>query len=173
MTKIKFLDHPEFTPNLTPREIFTMGSFGGTYWRPIRSTVTGKNHRNRHKKYKWIAGISNNLLVTPWENYDKKINKYGVKVGTTLEFWESKNWISRQDPYGWVEWYCNFYGGRRSADDKRQIDRWIKTAGPNSRFRRRLINMTNKNNWNDNTISPKIRQTLQHWAYKLTKKDIN
>ena len=25
--KLKFKDHPEFTPNLTPRQIFTMGSF--------------------------------------------------------------------------------------------------------------------------------------------------
>jgi len=25
--------------------------------------------------------------------------------------------------------------------------------------------------WNDETISPKIRQTLQHWGYKLTKSD--
>ena len=25
--------------------------------------------------------------------------------------------------------------------------------------------------WKDDSISPKIRQTLQHWGYKLTKKD--
>ena len=28
-----------------------------------------------------------------------------------------------------------------------------------------------KNKWNDHSISPAIRQTLQHWAYKLTKAD--
>ena len=27
-----------------------------------------------------------------------------------------------------------------------------------------------KGKWNDNTISPKICQTLQHWGYRLTKK---
>ena len=27
--------------------------------------------------------------------------------------------------------------------------------------------------YDDETISPKIRQTLQHWAYKLTKKDFD
>ena len=32
MTIIKFKDYPEFQPNLTPREIFKLGSFGGTYW---------------------------------------------------------------------------------------------------------------------------------------------
>ena len=35
--KIFFEDHPEFRPNLSPRQIFKLGSFGGTYWRPIKS----------------------------------------------------------------------------------------------------------------------------------------
>ena len=50
----------------------------------------------------------------------------------------------------------------------------MQTAGPNSRFRRRLINMIKKNKkkYNDFTISPKIRQTLQHWAYVLKKHDL-
>ena len=30
-----------------------------------------------------------------------------------------------------------------------------------------------KSKWNDHSVSPAIRQTLQHWAYKLTKKDFN
>ena len=51
----------------------------------------------------------------------------------------------------------------------------MNTAGPKSRFRRRLINMikNKKSKYNDFTISPKIRQTLQHWGYKLTKKIVN
>ena len=106
-------------------------------------------------------------------NYNKSINKYKVKVGTTLEFWENKGWITKYNPYGWIHWYCDFYLGKRGADDERQIKRWIRTAGPNSRFRRRLINLIIKKNskYNDFNISPKIRQTLQHWAYVLTKKD--
>ena len=48
---IRFKDYPEFTPNLTPREIFKLGSFGGTYWRPIYSNVTKKHYKNVHKKY--------------------------------------------------------------------------------------------------------------------------
>ena len=27
--------------------------------------------------------------------------------------------------------------------------------------------------WNDEKVSPKIRQVLQHWGYKLTKKDFD
>lgn len=161
-----------FKPNLTPYQIFKLGSFGGTYWRPIYSSVTGKNYKNQHKKYKWK--IPDSKLTVPYDKYDVNINKYKVRVGTTLEFWESKNWITHYDPYGWVQWYCNYYNGRRTPDDERQIKRWEKIAGPNGRFRRMLINIIKKKNgkYDDPKISPKIRQTLQHWGYRLTKKDL-
>lgn len=175
--EIVFRDFPDFRPNLTPREIFKMGSFGGTYWRPIYSRVTKKEYKNKHKKYpaSWWSGISTAHLTTDWKNYDKKINKYGVKVGSTLREWEDKKWITKHHPYGWVQWYCDFYSGKRSPDDQRQINRWIRTAGPKSRFRLALINLIRRKRgkYNDFTISPKRRQTLQHWAYRLTNRDYN
>lgn len=174
--EIVFKDYPEFTPNLSPSEIFKLGSFGGTYWRPIYSSVTNKKYKNKHHSYpkSWWNGIPEDHLTREWDDYDKDINKYKVKVGTTLEFWEEKNWITKYQPYGWVQWYCDFYSGKRGPDDERQIDRWVKTAGPNSRFRRALINLIikNKTKYDDFNVSPKIRQTLQHWGYVLTKNDI-
>lgn len=173
--EIIFPDYPDFTPNLTPKEIFQLGSFGGTYWRPIFSRVTNKRYKNKHKKYpkSWWNGIPNSWLTNDWDDYDKNINKYNVNVGTTLEYWEDKKWITTYHPYGWVQWYCDFYTGKRCNDDQRQITRWIRTAGPKSRFRRALINLIKKKKtkYDDFTISPKRRQTLQHWAYALTKKD--
>lgn len=171
---IIFADYPEFRPNLTPREIFELGSFGGTYWRPIYSSVTGKHYKDKHKEYPtaWWTGIPESWLTKPWGKYDKKINQYGVQVGTTLEFWEEKDWISEQNPYGWAHWYCDFYSGKRGPDDKRQVDRWTRTGGPNSRFRRMLINLIHNKNtsYDDFNISPRTRQTLQHWGYRLTQK---
>ena len=168
---VKFKDYPDFKPNLTPRQIFNLGSFGGTYWRPIYSDITKKNYENEHKKYSWLKGIKNELLTD--DIYNAKKNKYKVKVGTSLEFWEDKGWITKHDPYGWVQWYCNFYNGRRCGDDERQIKRWSGIAGKNGRFRKWLIRLIKKKKgrWNDATISPKIRQTLQHWGYRLTKRD--
>lgn len=32
-----FPDYPTFRPNLSPEEILRAGSFGGTYFRPIKS----------------------------------------------------------------------------------------------------------------------------------------
>ena len=35
--------------------------------------------------------------------YDIKVNKNGVKCGTSLTFWENKGWINEIDPYGWFQ----------------------------------------------------------------------
>ena len=173
--EIVFPDYPKFRPNLTPREIFELGSFGGTYWRPIYSSITEKNYKKQHLDYpkSWWKGIPDNWLTTDWKNYDISINNYNVKVGTKLPIWEEKKCITDNNPYGWVQWYCGFYQGKRGQHDEWQIGRWGRTAGPNSRFRKWLINMINDKNtkYNDYNISPKIRQTLQHWGYKLTSKD--
>ena len=32
--------------------------------------------------------------------------------------------------YGWFQWYCRFFEGRRTDDDARQIKRWLKVCGP-------------------------------------------
>ena len=174
-----FKDHPEFRPNLTPREIFKLGSFGGTYWRPIYSSVVNKNLKNIHKTYpkSWWKGIPEDWLTSP--EYDTKINKYGVKVGTSLEFWEKNNWITKYNPYGWVHWYCDFYQGIRTPDDKRQIDRWSALASDKGRFKNFLVNLIKKKyksdpikGLHDYTISPKIRQVLQHWGYELKSNDL-
>ena len=97
------------------------------------------------------------------------VNKYGVKCGTSLRFWENKGWINKIDPYDWFQWYFRYRLGRRSKDDKRQISRWKKNV---SRFRGKLVKMIGNagSKYDDYSISPKIRQILLHWGYELTKK---
>tara|TARA_Y100000389_G_scaffold128022_1_gene125368 strand:- start:2973 stop:3431 length:459 start_codon:yes stop_codon:yes gene_type:complete len=144
-----------FEPTLTPKQIFEYGAFGGTYFRPIYSSITKKNYKNQHKKFKFLSHIDDSKLIQ--STYDKSINKYKVKVGTSLEFWEDKKWITSNDPYGWIQWYCNYYQGRRIPDeDERQIKRWL---GIKNRFGKWLINLKKKNK-----DSPKIKQTLLHWG---------
>ena len=174
----KFKDYPEFRPNLTPKQVLQLGSFGGTYFRPIKSSVTKRKYTsksaiNEYPK-SWFSGIDIEKKVTS-SNYDKKVNKYGVKCGSSLENWQKSGWIEKQDPYGWFQWYCRFYRGRRSKDDKRQIDRWKNLTGSNGRFKKRLMNecIKKKKKYNDISISPVIRQVLLHWGYELTQKDLN
>ena len=33
--------------------------------------------------------------------FDKSLNKYKVKTGTFLRFWENKGWIKKNGFYGW------------------------------------------------------------------------
>ena len=173
-----FKDFPQFTPNVSPKDVLRDGSFGGTYFRPIKSSVTGNTYTSQqvikeYPKY-WFQGIDIDKMVTS-SKYDKKVNKYNVKCGSSLENWEKSGWIDKQDPYGWFQWYCRFYQGRRTKDDERQIKRWEKLTGPNGRFRRRLMNLIikKKKRYNDYTISPVIRQVLLHWGYELTSKDLS
>jgi len=166
--EISFSDRPDFRPNMTPREIFSEGSFGGTYWRPIFSSVISRRLRNQHLEFEgWWEEIDEGLLTS--ENYDKNVNRFEVSCGTSLEMWEKKGWIREQDPYGWVQWYCRFYKGRRTPDDDRQIRRWKAFAGEKGRFRNQLINLviSRETSHDDVSVSPVIRQSLQHWAYRL------
>ena len=169
---LSFPDWPEFRPNMTPREVFSEGSFGGSYWKPIFSSIISENLNGQHLEFKdWWIGLDEKLICS--EEYDKKLNKYSVSSGTSLEMWESKGWIREQDPYGWIQWYCRFFSGRRSEDDNRQIRRWNSFAGPKGRFRIQLINriIGADANFDDERVSPVIRQSLQHWAYRLTLSD--
>lgn len=170
---IQFKDHPDFTPNLTPQQIFELGSFGGTYWRPIYSSVTKRNYKNVHKKYpkSWWKNVPEENLSSP--EYDVARNKYGVSVGLSLEYWEDKGWMHPKQPYGWMHWYCDFYNGKRGEDDRRQIERWKGLAGPRGRFMRFLVTkiLQKKTKYDDEIVSPKIRQVLQHWGYVLTEED--
>ena len=172
-----FKDYPEFKPNLSPEQILKMGSFGGTYFRPIYSSVTKKHYKSEDviKEYpkSWFKGIDIGEMVTS-PKYNKKVNKYKVKCGSDLEDWEKSGWMDKQDPYGRFQWYCRFYMGRRTDDDERQIKRWLALTGPKGRFKNGLINMIKKKDskYDDETISPVIRQTLQHWGYKLTSNDL-
>lgn len=174
--ELVFQDHPEFLPNMTPKEVLQAGSFGGTYYRPIKSGVTGKSYSGVWKELPkdWLEGLNIGKQVSS-PTYDEKVNTYKVKCGGSLEMWESSGWIHKQDPYGWFQWYCRFYQGRRSADDERQIGRWLRCAGIQGRWRNNLISKCVKSGccFDNVGISPVVRQTLQHWGYRLTREDFD
>ena len=162
-----FDDFPDFTPNLKPFEILKQGSFGGTYFRPIYSTITNQNYIDVYKELPkfWFKDLPENYYKS--SVYDKNVNRYKVKCGSDLLTWETSGWINPQDPYGWFQWYCKFYCGRRTDDDSRQIKRWLNLAGPRGRIRKRFLNNVTEEKYFDPTFSPAIRQTLMHWAFEF------
>ena len=117
----------EFTPNISPVDVIKKGAFGGTYFRDIYSSVTDEFYNNSWKKFEELKGIDGKYYS--FDFYDVRLNYYGVKVGTSLRFWESKGWINAIDPYAWFQWHFRHW--KRSEDDIRQIGRWKRIV---SRF---------------------------------------
>jgi len=171
---LEFADASDFSPNMTPKEVLQAGSFGGTYFRPIKSSVTGAKYDKMWNELpqNWLENLKIATQVAS-SVYDKDVNTYKVKCGGSLEMWETSGWIVKADPYGWFQWYCRFYLGRRTEDDTRQISRWKNCAGIKGRWKNNLIGKIARAGvaYDNAGISPVVRQTLQHWGYKLTEAD--
>ncbi|KAJ1196518.1 hypothetical protein NDU88_000388 [Pleurodeles waltl] len=172
--ELVFEDFSNFRPNMTPKEVLQAGSFGGTYFRPIYSGVTKQNYKDvwRELPKDWLEGLDIPKQVAS-AVYREDLNTYKVKCGGSLDMWESHGWITPQDPYGWFQWFCRFYQGRRTLDDQRQIGRWDRCTGKTGRWRGNLISKIVQSGcaYDNKTVSPVVRQTLQHWGYRLTPED--
>ena len=73
-------------------------AFGGTYFRDIQSSLNDKWYRNSWKEFDKVKDIDQKYYCSNY--YDVNFNKYGVKCGASLRFWENKGWINPIDPYG-------------------------------------------------------------------------
>lgn len=137
----------DFLPELTPKEMLTLGVFGGKYMTDCTNEFPDD----------WFT---NAKLCT--ERHDPELNFFGVNASQPLAVWKKKGWIYHEDPRGWFQWYCRYYMGRRCQDDDRQIKRW--------RAMRRHIAQVKHNCLNgDLNCRRKQRQALLHWAYDSRK----
>lgn len=149
-----------FTPNLSPRDIIERGAFGGSYF-GIEIGVQEKDNSRLFEEL--FKGLDQELYLS--KKYITKKNKFKVKSGMGYDYWKAKGWINEIDPRGWFEWYCNYYSGRRTEDDKRQIKRWIEFCSKEGRWRNNLYRkIYQTGDWN---ISPRIQQSLIHWGYEI------
>ena len=158
-----------FGTNKTPVEAIKEDVFGGTYFGEIYCGINGKWYRKSWKEFDDLKHIDQNYY---WSNYyGVNVNKYKVKCGTSLSFWENKGCISSIDPYGCFQWYFRCWLHRRSLDDERQVARRKIIA---RRFKGKLVKMIKDVNgrFDYYSISPKIRQILLHWGYELVQNDL-
>ena len=88
----------DFGTNKAPVEIINEGAFGGTFFKDIYSGVNGEWYKNSWKGFDVLKNIDCEYYCSDY--YDVSLNKYGVKCGTSLRFWENKEWINKNDPYG-------------------------------------------------------------------------
>lgn len=139
---------PEFIPQLTPRDMLTLGVFGGKYMTDCRQEFPPD----------WYAKAK-----LCHEFHDPNLNYFGVNASQPLSVWRAKGWIHPDDPRGWFQWYCRYYMGRRNySEDMRQIKRWKAMA--------RHVGQIKKNCPScDMACRPIQRQALLHWAYDSRK----
>ena len=135
--------HPAFSPDLTPKQMLTLGVFGGKYLTDCTAEFPGD----------WYSEAK---LCS--ERHAPELNYFGVNASTPLSYWREKGWIHPDDPRGWFQWYCRYYAGRRGLDDDRQIKRWTS-------MQRHLAQLKKNCTPRDFHCRPKQRQALLHWAY--------
>lgn len=139
--------HPDFKPELTPKEMLELGVFGGKYMTDCIKEFP-KN---------WFK----NAKLCP-KRHNPKLNYFGVNASQKLSVWRQKGWIHPDDPRGWFQWYCRYFMGRRHEDDLRQIKRW--------KAMKRHLSQINKNcATKDLNCRRKQRQALLHWAFDSRK----
>ena len=96
----------DFGANKTSVEIIKEGAFGGTYFRDICFSVINEWYKESRKEFDELNKFHQKYYFSNY--YDVSVNKYGVKCGASLRFWENKKWIYPLDPYGWFQWYFRY-----------------------------------------------------------------
>ena len=158
------MTHDTFKPNLTPTQVIEAGAFGGSYFGIV---VDGYEDDYNDLFEALFTNIDTKLYLG--DKYIVKLNKFGIRSGKDYKYWKDNQWIRSQDPRGWFAWYCNYYLGRRSSDDDRQIKRWLDFCGPNGRWRNNIYSrIYSTGDWD---VSPRIQQSLLHWGYAVNEND--
>ena len=136
--------HPDFKPELSPKQMLQMGIFGGKYMTDCRNEFP----------IDWFKEAK----LSP-KKRDDSLNYFGIDASKPLSYWRKKNWIYPLDPRGWFQWYCRYFMGRRlPEEDLRQIKRW--------KAMKRHIAQIQKNCPKGMLhCRPRQRQALLHWAY--------
>jgi len=140
--------HPEFRPELTPKQMLELGVFCGKYMTDARKEFPTS----------WFTRAK----LSP-HSRDRSLNYFGVDASQPLSVWRKKGWIHPDDPRGWFQWYCRYYLGRRMPEeDARQIRRW-------NAMRRHVAQIKRHCEHGDQTCRKRQRQALLHWAYDSRK----
>lgn len=100
--------HPDFKPDLSPKEMLELGVFGGRYMRDCKKEFPSS----------WFTKAK--FLKEGIMGHDKNLNFFKMDASQPLSIWREKGWVHKNDPRGWFQWYCRYYMGRRiEKEDER------------------------------------------------------
>jgi hypothetical protein len=137
---------PEFTPSYTPKEMLELGVFEGKYINALSGLPP--------------AWYKLPKVLGPKDEPDATIDHFGVKSRQPLSEWKKKGWTTDLSPYGWFQWYCLYWTGRRNdKEDTLQIGRW------KSFIARHQGQVDAKCTPKDRTCNTRQRQGLLQWAW--------
>ena len=140
--------HPDFKPELTPKQMLELGVFGGVYMRDCQKEFPDD----------WFE---NARLAE--DKRDPLLNFFEINASQPLAEWRRKGWIYEDDPRGWFQWYCRYFMGRRlSEEDVRQIKRWKNMTRHIGQIKAHCAP-------GDVVCRRRQRQALLHWAYDSRK----
>ncbi len=139
--------HAGFCPELTPKQMLSLGVFGGKYMTDCRAEFPEDWFENAKLCH---------------ERHDPELNCFKILASQPLQEWIRKGWIYAEDPRGWFQWYCRYYLGRRCPDDERQIKRHRAMI-------RHIAQIHYHCRFGDATCHTKQRQALLQWAYDSRK----
>ena len=135
---------PDFTPELTPKEMLELGVFEGHYLNDCRAEFPAD----------WFE----NAKLSP-DVPDIMKNCFRIKSRMSLSEWQKRGWIIGSDPRGWFQWYCRYYIGRRLPEiDAIQIKRWKSFKRHKAQVERNCLPA-------DLSCRRRQRQALLQWAY--------
>jgi hypothetical protein len=138
---------PEFSPQLSPKQMLELGIFCGKYMNDCRKEFP----------VSWFKRAKLSL------KRDCGLNFFGVDASQPLSAWRKKGWIHPADPRGWFQWYCRYYMDRRMPEeDARQIKRW-------KAIRRHIAQIERNCEIRDLSCRRRQRQAVLHWAYDSRK----
>jgi len=136
--------HKNFFPELTPKQMLTLGIFGGKYMTDCKKEFPKD----------WFTHAK---LCSTFHN--PELNYFKINASQPLSVWRKKGWIDNRDPRGWFQWYARYYMGRRIPEyDELQIKRW-------NAMRRHVGQIKKHCKPKDIECRKKQRQALLHWAY--------
>lgn len=142
---------PEFKPDLSPKEMLELGIFGGNYLQDCKDEFPKE----------WFVDAK--LQSIGVDKSDPQLNFFKVSASQSLEIWQKKGWIYKDDPRGWFQWYCRYYLGRRLVEeDARQIKRWKAIS-------RHIAQIVKNCRSGDYNCRRRQRQAVLHWAYDSRK----
>jgi len=135
---------PDFTPELTPKQMLELGVFEGHYLTDCKQEFPRD----------WF--INAKISAT---KPDIGQNYFKLKSRMSLQEWQRRGWIIGPDPRGWFQWYCRYYMGRRIEEiDSIQIKRWKAFKRHYAQIKRNCMLL-------DLDCRAKQRQALLQWAY--------